>query len=136
MLRQPETQGIHSHFARAVPIAAARVVAGPLRFKYPRAQVAHGVASEQDAVSHRLAEGAIELQHNFGRGLTPVSKVPAAGRQLRSHFHTPAAEEVKGGIVVFDQLVSPPRNPSQPLLNVGQGLGDAGINDKGGFRRR
>ena len=127
MLRQPEGQRIDAHFAGARPLTATRIIADPLQFEQPRAQMADGVTADQQRVARGMADGRIQSPNDLGGGARSVGKATGAPAEILGHLKAPARAEVIGRVIVLDHLEAPIAQGADLAFDVDQRVGHARV---------
>ena len=123
MLRHAHGQGVRPHLAGPLPEPSAGVIAGALELVQTCGQMSAGIAAQQQRIAGGFAQGAVEPAHNLGAGARAVGEGPALGGGSSAHLETPAAKDVEGGEIMFEQAVAPAHGGTDALLNQGQHLG-------------
>ena len=128
MLGEAKGEGVDAHAAGAFPVLAAGVVAGAVDLEEACGEVSYGVASEeQSLVPGGGADGFVEVEDDLCIGEAAVVEVPAGESGLGAHLGAPLAEEIVGGVVVFDEVVLPCHHLSYFFKDGGESFGDGGV---------
>ena len=128
MLRHAEGQRVDAHEARALPEAAAGVVAGAAELEHACGQVGEGVAAHQQRiVGHAAAHRVVEILDGHGSGFGAVGERPAVVGKGCAILHAPAAEEVEAGEILLDELIAPGFQAAEHVGDLAQHLGDGGV---------
>ena len=127
MVRAAKRQRVDAHPSRAVEVAAAGVVAGTLQFEQTGGQMSESIAADDCRAPGRFANLAVEGQRDFSGGAGAVSEMPAGFSEVGAHRGSPAAQQIKTGVVVLDQLETPGSHAADVLADGFERLGQARI---------